>query len=119
VRWISTRTDPVRLHALGLVGLESWLSSIGVPVRDERLQSELYAATWLVSDALARMRGNWSRDYLLESIEAGMPSPGPSRIYQGFSLATGQRNAVRGGRVLAWEAPALTRLVPASGLLLE
>jgi len=118
VRWISSRTDPQRLHAQALIETNPWLRSIGVAPGDEALQSELRVATWLVADALARMHGEWNREYLLETLESGMQPRPIVRIYQDFSLAVGQRLAVPGARVLGWPEPAAPAPVAISGLLI-
>jgi hypothetical protein len=118
VRWISTRADPTRMRALAIVETDPWLLSLGATPMDEALQSELHVATWLVADALARMRGEWNREFLLETIESGMQPPELVRAYQSFSLAVGQRQAVRGARVLGWPDPAAPSPAAISDLLL-
>jgi cytochrome c553 len=105
LRWMSTRIEPQRLHANNAVGLVPWAQNLGLPIGDEALQAEIYAVTYFFSDALARMRGHWSRDYLLETLESGGYNQPAGKMFYGLSLGPGQRVAVKAGHIQGLRAP--------------
>jgi hypothetical protein len=105
VRWISQRIEPAQLHANNVVGLLPWAASVGVPLADEVQQAEIYAATYFFSEALARMRGQWNRDYLLESLEMGEYRRTPGRLFYNLSLGPTQRVAAKNGHIQGFLPP--------------
>jgi hypothetical protein len=111
LRWVSTRIEPQRLHANNSVGLVPWAQHLGLPIRDEALQAEIYAATYYFSDALSRMRGRWSRDYLLETLESGGYTQPAGKLFYSLSLGPGQRVAAKAGHILGLRAPEYRQVV--------
>jgi hypothetical protein len=111
-RWISVKSDPTRLEGQAALGLTPWLRRVDWMPADLGAASEVYAAVHFFSDSLARMRLQWSREHLLESLEAtNFARPAAGGFYS-LSLGPGQREAANSGRLLAFEAPAFQRLVP-------
>jgi hypothetical protein len=111
-RWVSLRSDPRRLHGQGVLGLTPWLERLQLPMSDEALLSEVYAATYFFGDALARMHGHWNREYLLETLESAHYSRPAGSAYFALSLAPGQREAAKAGHLLGFVGPELQDLVP-------
>lgn len=114
LRWVSTRIEPQHLRANNSVGMLPWAQYLGLPVRDQALQSEIYAATYFFSDALSRMRGHWNRDYLLEAMESGSYNRPAGKMFYSLSLGSGQRVAVKAGHILGLLAPQYRTVVPFS-----
>ncbi len=111
LRWVSTRIEPQRLHANNTVGLVPWAQRLGLSMRDEALQAEIYAATYYFADALSRMRGRWNRDYLLENLESGGYTQPAGKMFYSLSLGSGQRVAVKAGHILGLRAPDYRQVV--------
>lgn len=104
-RWVSARSDPARLYGKSVMGLVPWASHLKLALDDRALLSEIYAATYFFADALARMRGSWSQDYLMETLEnANFSRPAGSAFFT-LSLAAGQREAAKGGHLLGYAEP--------------
>jgi hypothetical protein len=112
LNWVSTRSDPARRHGNAVIGLLPWLKRLGLEVVDEALQAEVYAATYFFSDALARMRGPRSREYLIEMLESTFYSRPAGAAFYTLSLGPHQRVAVKGGHLLGLAAPDFLRVVP-------
>ena len=117
VRWLATRVDPAQVAAGATVTLAPWTAYLQLPVVDQALQAEVHAAAYFFSDALARMRGHWQREYLLESIEAGMYGRAPAQFFHGLSLGAGQRTAAKGGYLLGFAPPEYRAVVRMGGRL--
>jgi hypothetical protein len=113
-RWISLRSDPRRLRGQGVLGLTPWLERLQLPADDEALLSEVYAATYFFGDALARMHGEWNREYLLETLESAHYTRPAGSAYFALSLAPGQREAAKAGHLLGYAGPELRELVSLS-----
>lgn len=111
LRWASTRVEPQRIHANNSAGLMPWAQHIGLPIRDDALQAEIYAATYYFSDALSRMRGRWNPDYLLETLESGGYTQPAGKMFYSLSLGSGQRVAVKAGHILGLRAPDYRQVV--------
>jgi hypothetical protein len=111
-RWVSLRSDPQRVRGKGVLGLTPWLSHLQLPPSDDALLSEVYAATYFFGDALARMRGQWNREYLLETLETAHYTRPAGSAYFALSLAPGQREAAKAGHLLGFDGPDLRRVVP-------
>jgi hypothetical protein len=111
-RWVSLRSDPRRLHGQGVLGLTPWQERLQLPASDEALLSEVYAATYFFGDALARMHGHWSREFLLETLESAHFTRPAGSAYFALSLAPGQREAAKAGHLLGFTGPELRDLVP-------
>jgi hypothetical protein len=113
-RWISLRSDPRRQQGKGVLGLMPWLSHLKLAAGDEALLSEVYAATYFFGDALARMRGHWNREYLLETLESANYARPAGSAFFALSLSPGQREATKAGHLLAFEGPGLRQVVTVS-----
>ncbi len=103
--WVSARSDPARLNGKGALGLTPWLARLGVAPSDPALLAEIYAATYFFTDALARMKSRWSREYLLETIETSHFNRPAGAAYFSLSLAAGQREAAKAGYILRYAGP--------------
>jgi len=114
LRWVSTRIEPQHLRANNAVGTVPWTQHLGLPLRDQALQAEIYAATYFFSDALSRMRGHWSRDYLLEAMESGSYNRPAGKMFYSLSLGSGQRVAVKAGHIQGLLAPDYRSIVTLS-----
>jgi hypothetical protein len=111
-RWISVKSDPTRLQGQAALGLTPWLRRVNWVPADLGAAAEVYAAVHFFSDSLARMRLQWSREHLLESLEATNFARPAAGGFFSLSLGPGQREAANSGRLLAFEAPEFQRLVP-------
>lgn len=78
-----------------------WARVRELPVKDLHLQSSAFLATTLVGETLMHMRGNFSREYLLERMEHTIDNMINPSLYPRISLAPGQRYAAKGCYV--WE----------------
>jgi hypothetical protein len=74
--------------------------------------SEIYAATYFFGDALARMRGQWSRDFLIETLESAHYARPAGSAYFALSLGPGQREAAKAGYLLGFAGPDMKQVVP-------
>jgi hypothetical protein len=100
ILWVSARSDPQQLHGKSVLGLVPWAAQLKLPLDEEAVMAEVYAATYFFGDALARMRGHTSREFLLETLEgAHFARPAGSAFYS-LSLGPGQREAAKGGHLL-------------------
>jgi hypothetical protein len=114
VRWISARSDPARRHGNAVIGLVPWIEKLQVRSDNEALLNDIYSATYFFGDALARMRESWSREYLMETLEASSFGRAAGGGYFSLSLGPGQREAAKTGYLLGFAPPDYQRLVPAS-----
>jgi cytochrome c553 len=113
-RWISLHSDPQRLHGNGVLGLVPWMERLKLPLAPEHesVLSEIYAATYFFGDALARMRGQWSRDFLIETLESAHYARPAGSAYFALSLGPGQREAAKAGYLLGFAGPDMKQVVP-------
>jgi len=110
-RWVSAHSDPARVHGKGVLGLAPWASHMKLPLEQEALLSEIYAATYFFGDALARMRGHWGREFLLETLEAAHYTRPAGSAFFSLSLAAGQREAAKAGHLLGFGGPDFREVV--------
>jgi hypothetical protein len=110
-RWISVRSDPGRLHGRGALGLVPWLQQLKLAPGETALLAEVYAATYYFGDALARMRGHWSQEFLLESLESASYGRPAASVYFSPSLGPGQREAAKAGHLLGFSGADLRELI--------
>jgi hypothetical protein len=110
-RWVSAHSDPARVHGKGVLGLAPWASHMKLPLEQDALLAEIYAATYFFGDALARMRGQWSREFLLETLETAHYTRPAGSAYFSLSLAPGQREAAKAGHLLGFGAPDFRQVV--------
>jgi hypothetical protein len=110
-RWVSAHSDPARLYGKGVIGLTPWAEHMHLPLDERSLMSQIYAATYYFGDALARMRGSWNREYLLETLENANFNRPAGSAYISLSLAPGQREAAKGGHLLGFAGPDFAQVV--------
>ena len=110
-RWVSAHSDPARLYGKGVIGLTPWAEHMHLPLGERSLMSQIYAATYYFADALARMRGSWNREYLLETLENANFNRPAASAYVSLSLAPGQREAAKGGHLLGFAKPDFSQVV--------
>jgi hypothetical protein len=110
-RWVSAHSDPARLYGKGVIGLTPWAEHMHLPLDERSLMSQIYAATYYFGDALARMRGSWNREYLLETLENSDFNRPAGAAYVSLSLAPGQREAAKGGHLLGFDEPDFQQVV--------
>lgn len=84
----------------GLLRMTSWMRNKGMVLSDTRVQANTYLALTQIGEALANMRGRFSRDYLLEEIERNLENSITRSVYPALSLGPGQRYASKGGYVV-------------------
>lgn len=113
-RWISLHSDPQRMHGNGVIGLAPWMERLRMPLAPEHesVLSEIYAATYFFGDALARMHGQWSREFLIETLESAHFARPAGSAYYALSLGPGQREAAKAGYLLGFAGPDLKQVVP-------
>lgn len=116
-RWISTRVAPGHEAALNKIWLEPRLAQFGLPRDHDRVRAELNVALHYFSDALARMRGQWQREYLLELLEDGHYTRPVGNIFVSLSLASGQRVVAKSAQLLGFLPPDFAEIGPVSGKL--
>jgi hypothetical protein len=80
--------------------VRGWLLSRGVARRYERIQFNSYFAMSLLDCSLTRMVGNFSRDYLIETIEREAETSINPGVFPRLSLGPGQRFASKGSYVV-------------------
>jgi hypothetical protein len=110
VRWISARSDPQRRRGNGQLGLVPWATHMRLAIDDDTVLPDIYAATYFFGDALARMRGHWSREFLLETLETAHYSRPAGAAFFSLSLAPGQREAAKAGHLLGFVGPDYSEL---------
>ncbi len=94
------------LHPYQLPGQERqlarfrvWAKQSGIEQREFRVQADAYFAVTLAGEALMHIRGNFSRDYLIERIEHMTDSMLYTSVYPRLGLAPGQRYAAKGAYI--------------------
>ena len=113
-RWVSVRSDPDRRQGHAVIGLVPWAQHLNLSMADEPVLGDVYAATYFFADALSRMRGLWTREYLLETLETAAYNRSAGGGYFALSLGPGQREAAKGGHLLGFSGPDLRRITPMS-----
>lgn len=95
-------TYPFDLPSLRKVRMNyplTWLRIKGIPVVDERIQSDTYLACGILAETLSEMLDSFVRDYLVERVEIMLSHRVITGYYPRFGLATGQRFASKGGYI--------------------
>ena len=77
---------------------------------EEALTAEVYAATYFFGDALARTRGHWNREFLLETLESAHYARPAGSAFFSLSLGPGQREAAKAGHLLGFDGPDYVQL---------
>lgn len=87
-----------------LARMKAWLKMKKLPVTDDLDQARAYFGILSVAETLKHMVGNYSRDYLIERLEAMSNPPIPSG-YPHLSLGPDQRFSAKGCYVARLTAP--------------
>lgn len=117
LHFVSAFNEPSRRRALETVGLLPWLERAGISSSGKRGQSEAFAACYFFADALALMRGELDRDYLLETLEQSLGDRPAGAPYPRLSLGPGQRYAAKGGTILRYADMTSSRMAPIGPLI--
>jgi hypothetical protein len=79
-----------------MAAVEDWLKARNVPLTRPAVQSRAYFVGWMLSAALARMRDNFYRDYLLDVMDTMIDQTYAIAPYERVSFGPGQRYASKG-----------------------
>jgi len=79
-----------------MAAVESWSRSRGIPWTRPAVQSRAYFIGWILSAALARMKDNFYRDYLLDVMDMMIDQTYAIAPYERVSFGPGQRYASKG-----------------------
>ena len=91
--------------------VRGWLLSRGVARRHERTQFNAYFAMSLLDCSLTRMVGNFSRDYLIETIEHETETSVNPGVFPRLSLGPGQRFASKGAYIVKLSPDSIVKAV--------
>jgi hypothetical protein len=86
-----------------------------IPVLDSRVQVDTYVACGLAMETLNRMRGSFTADFLVESMEGMLEHQLVSGYYPALALASNERFASKGGYIVHFSGPTGTSVVPDTG----
>ncbi len=92
--------------------VQSWLVTRGITSGDHRTQANTYFAVRIVSDTVAHLGNNYSRDYLIERLEHSADKALTTGAFPQLGLGPGQRFASKGAYLVQVQGQALT---PQSG----
>jgi hypothetical protein len=104
---------PYRWGLRRAYNLGTWLDQHGLPRADERLQGNTLAACNLLAEGMARLRGRYLRDYLVEWTENYPTSMGNApapQAFPRFSIGPGQRFTSKGAYIARFSPADPTRL---------
>jgi hypothetical protein len=104
---------PYRWEIRMAYNLRTWLGEQGLTPSDERLQGNTLAACNLLAEGMARLRGRYLRDYLVELTEnypTAMGNAPAPQAFPRFSLGPGQRFSSKGAYIARFAADDLKRL---------
>ena len=109
-RWraVARMTYPFDLPSLRRVRMNfplGWFRVRGIPVVDERVQTDTYLACGILAETMSHMLYSFVRDYLIERIEALVSHRIVNGYYPRLGLAPGQRFASKGGYIVRFESP--------------
>lgn len=106
---------PVRWNRRMDFNLRPWLAAHNIPRKDERMQGNTLAACNLLYEGILRLRGQYLRDYLVETIEnypASMGNAPAAQAFPRFSLGPGQRFSSKGAHLVRFSGPDMRQLLP-------
>jgi hypothetical protein len=83
-------------QARRMAAVEGWLTARDIPLTRPAVQSRAYFSGWMLSAALARMRDNFYRDYLLDAMDMMIDQTFAIAPYERVSFGPGQRYASKG-----------------------
>lgn len=79
-----------------LIALQRWLNVRGIPATNLAIQSKMYFLGWMLPDAIKYMRGEFYRDYFLESFDMMTDQDAAIAVFPRLSFGPGQRYASKG-----------------------
>jgi hypothetical protein len=106
---------PAELPDKRLIGAEfalGWMRHYRIPVQDAQVQVNTYVACGLLMEALTRMAGSFSGDYLVERLEGTLEHQLVSGYYPSLALAPNERFASKGGYLVHFAGPTGPKVVP-------
>lgn len=114
-RPVTRLTYPAELPDKRMIGVDfamGWMVLHHIPVLDPRVQVDTYVACGLTRETLNRMRGSFTADYLVESMEGMLEHQLVSGYYPALALAPNERFASKGGYIVHFADPAGTKVMP-------
>lgn len=99
VRGITLLTYPYSLPGekpRAELATRQWLKSQGIPIGDERVQSEMYVLSWMLAGVVKMMRHDFYRDYFLDVMDMMRDQYYSVAAYSRLSFGPGQRYASKG-----------------------
>jgi hypothetical protein len=112
---------PQRWRLRSAYNLGTWLDQQGIPRADQRLQGNTLAACNLLGESMARLRGRYLRDYLVEWTEnysTGMGNAPAPQAFPRFSIGPGQRFTSKGAYIARFAPDDPERLEPVAGWII-
>jgi hypothetical protein len=79
-----------------LMALQRWLKVRGIPATNLDIQSRMYFLGWMLPDAIKHMRGEFYRDYFLETFDMMTDQDAAIAVFPRLSFGPGQRYASKG-----------------------
>jgi hypothetical protein len=79
-----------------LMALQRWLKVRGIPATNLAIQSKMYFLGWMLADAMKYMRGEFYRDYFMESFDMMTDQDAAIAVFPRLSFGPGQRYASKG-----------------------
>src|SRR4029450_467030 len=104
---------PQRRAARFEFNLRPWLKQHAIEHADEILLGNTLAACHLLSESMARLKGHYFRDYLVEMIQnypTGMGNAPASQAFPRFGLGPGQRYSSKGAYSVRVKDPGTNEL---------
>jgi hypothetical protein len=104
---------PQRRAARFEFNLRPWLKQHAIEHADEILLGNTLAACHLLSESMARLKGHYFRDYLVEMIQnypTGMGNAPASQAFPRFGLGPGQRYSSKGAYIVRFKDPRTNEL---------
>ncbi len=80
--------------------LKRWLKVQGIDYSEPEIQAKMYFIGWILPGALKHMRGEYYRDYFMESFEMMGDQYHSIASYPRLSFSPGQRYLAKGGYIL-------------------
>jgi hypothetical protein len=117
-RPVTHLTYPAELPDKRTTGVQfalGWMVHHHIPVLDSRVQVDTYVACGLAMETLNRMRGSFTADFLVESMEGMLEHQLVSGYYPALALASNERFASKGGYIVHFSGPTGTSVVPDTG----
>ena len=104
---------PQRRDARMQFNLRSWLKQHSIANVDEILLGNTLAACNILSESMARLRGFYFRDYLVEMVQnypTGMGNAPAPQAFPRFALGPGQRYSSKGAYIVRFKDPMTSEL---------